>query len=588
MTWKKSQAPESSNLRQRAEERLREGHKEEAVPKGDVDVRRLVHELEVHQVELEMQNEVLQEARAELEAGLASYTDLYDFAPVGYVTLGRDGMILQANLTATRLLARERSRLVGARLGSCISMEHITIFNAFLEKVFESQAKEACEIALTAQNSASSWVHIEATASDEDRRECRAVLVDITERRRSDEARKESERHYREAAEALREADRNKTQFLAMLSHELRNPLAPIKTSLYILDRSGADGDQAKRARAVIARQVGQLSRLIDDLLDNTRISSGKAQLKLELLDLNEVVHQTVEDHRPVFEQSGVHLEACLAAGPVVVKADWARIAQVVGNLLANAVKFTGRGGYARVSVSRDGMGGAQVQVADTGMGMSPETLGDLFEPFTQADRTLDRSRGGLGLGLALVKGLVELHRGQVNAHSAGPGLGAEFNVRLPLDAVQCLAKAEPSADQSCPRRILIIEDNVDAADSLREALELNHHEVETASAGPEGLEKAHRFMPDVVLCDIGLPGMDGYEVARRLRSDEALQGIFLVALSGYAGTDDVERAAKAGFHRHLAKPPSMENLEQLLAKMPPSPRYQPAASEQPPLRLVR
>jgi two-component system CheB/CheR fusion protein len=524
-----------------------------------------------------MQNEELQAARAELEAGLANYTDLYDFAPVGYVTLDRDGTILQANLTATGFLGRDRSRLVGARLGFFVSTEHVPAFNVFLKKVFESQAKEVCEVALTTQKSTSFWVHIEASAFDEGKLECRAVLVDISERRGIEEAREESERHYHKAAEALREADRNRTKFLAMLSHELRNPLAPIKNSLYILDRAVAGGDQAKRAQAVIARQVEQFSRIIDDLLDTTRILSGKVQLKLKLLDLNEVVRQTVEDHRSVFEQNGVHLEASLAARPVVVKADWARMAQVVGNLLTNAAKFTERGGSTRVSVGRDGMDRAEVHVADTGMGMSPEILGRLFEPFTQADRTLDRSRGGIGLGLALVKGFVELHRGEVSAHSAGPGQGSEFIVRLPLDIVQDVAKTAPSVVVRRPWRVLVIEDNVDASDSLREALELNHHEVEAASTGPEGLEKAHRFKPDVVLCDIGLPGMNGYEVARAFRSDEALKGIFLVALTGYAGTDDLERAAKAGFHRHLAKPLSIERLEDLLAKVPHSPHDKPA-----------
>jgi len=587
MTSTKKHTPDASDLRQRAEERLKESRAGEAASRGEADVRRLVHELEVHQVELEMQNEELQGTRAELEAGLASYTELYDFAPVGYVTLDRDGTILQANLTATRFLGRERSRLVGARLGFFVSTEHTQTFSFFLKKVFESQAKEACEVALTPQKTTSLWVHIEASASDEGRRECRAVLVDITERRGIESAREESDRHYHEAAEALRESDRNKTQFLAMLSHELRNPLAPIKNSLYILDRAAANGDQAKRAQAVIDRQVGQLSRLIDDLLDTTRISSGKVQLKRELFDLNEVVRQTVEDHRSVFEQNGVHLEARSAAGPLVVKADWARMAQVVGNLLTNAAKFTGRGGKTRVSVSRDGVGWAQVHVADTGLGMSPQILGHLFEPFTQADRTLARSPGGIGLGLALVKGFVELHGGEVRAHSAGPGQGSEFVVRLPLDVAQAVPAAVPAAAESRPRRVLIIEDNVDAADSLREVLELNGHEVEAASTGPGGLEKAHRFKPDVLLCDIGLPGMDGYAVARAFRSDESLEGTFLVALSGYAMPDDLERAANAGFHLHLAKPPSIERLQDLLAKAPQRPRDNPAASEPPPLALM-
>jgi two-component system CheB/CheR fusion protein len=573
MTSTKRQTPDASDLRRRAEERLQESRRGEAAERGEANARRLVHDLEVHQIELEMQNEELQGVRAELETGLARYTDLYDFAPVAYVTLDRDGTILQANLTATRFLGRERSRLVGARLGFFVSTEHTQTLNVFLKKVFEGQAKEACEVALTPQKTTALWMHIEASASDEGRGECRAVLVDITERREIEAAREESDRRYHEAAEALREADRNKTQFLAMLSHELRNPLAPIKNSLYVLDRAVANGEQAKRAQAVINRQVGQLSRLIDDLLDTTRISSGKVQLKRELLDLNDVVRQTVEDHRSLFEQNGVHLEARSAAGPLVVKADWARMAQVVGNLLTNAAKFTGRGGKTRVSVSRDGVGWAQVHVADTGMGMSGEIIDHLFEPFTQADRTLDRSPGGIGLGLALVKGFVELHGGEVSAHSAGPGQGSEFIVRLPLDVAKDVAKTVPLSAESRPRRrVLIIEDNVDAAESLREMLELNGHEVEAASTGPDGIEKAHRFKPDVLLCDIGLPGMDGYEVARAFRSDESLDGTFLVALSGYAMPDDLERAANAGFHIHLAKPPSIERLHDLLARSPQRP----------------
>jgi two-component system CheB/CheR fusion protein len=392
----------------------------------------------------------------------------------------------------------------------------------------------------------------------------------VVERKVAEHAREDSETRYRAAAEALREVDRNRTQFLAMLSHELRNPLAPIKSSLYVLGRAVPGGDQAQRAQEVIDRQVGQLSLLVDDLLDATRISSGKVHLKLERLDLNDLVRRTGEDHLPLFEKNGVRLEVTLAANPLIVKADRARITQVVGNLLNNAAKFTGQGGSTRVSVARDeGKGQAVVHVADTGVGMSPEILGRLFERFTQADRTLDRSKGGLGLGLALVKGLVEMHCGEVSAHSAGPGQGAEFIVRLPLDDVQVVAKTEASAAERHARRVLVIEDNVDAADSLGEALELSDHEVEVAYSGSEGLEKAYRFKPNVVLCDIGLPGMDGYEVARAFRSDETLKRTYLVALSGYALPDDLERAADAGFDRHLAKPPSLEKLEELFAEAP-------------------
>jgi two-component system CheB/CheR fusion protein len=241
----------------------------------------------------------------------------------------------------------------------------------------------------------------------------------------------------------------------------------------------------------------------------------------------------------------------------------------VVGNLLLNAAKFTGKGGRTQVSLAVDpGTRRAVIRVADTGVGISPELLPRLFQPFAQADDTMDRSQGGLGLGLVLAKGLVELHGGAISVHSQGIGKGTEFIVRLPLDG-EFDAKTPTPVDASPRvRRVLIIEDQADAAQSLREALELCGHQVEVAENGPAGLSRARAYCPEVVLCDIGLPGMDGYEVARAFRADEALKDAFLVALSGYALPDDVLRAAEAGFDRHLAKPPSLDKLEELLSKL--------------------
>jgi len=240
----------------------------------------------------------------------------------------------------------------------------------------------------------------------------------------------------------------------------------------------------------------------------------------------------------------------------------------VIGNLLDNAAKFTPRGGEATLSVRTSGAGFVAIRVRNDGPGIAPDGLTRVFEPFVQADRTLDRSRGGLGLGLALVKGLVELHGGGVIATSAGAGLGAEFVVTLPLDASKPPATAPPATlEPTAPaRRVLVIEDNADAAASLREVLELNDHVAQVAGTGRDGIDRARAFRPDVVLCDIGLPGMDGYDVAREMRSDPALRSIRLVALSGYASPDDIERAIDAGFDRHLAKPPSVRELERALA----------------------
>lgn len=376
----------------------------------------------------------------------------------------------------------------------------------------------------------------------------------------------------KETEQALRDADRRKNQFLAVLSHELRNPLAPIKNSLFILDRAAPGGEQARRAHAVIDRQTEQLSRLVDDLLDVTRITSGKVQLQRQRLELNELVRRTIEDYRTLFERSEVALELTPAPAPVYVDGDWSRLAQVVGNLLQNAAKFTARHGQTHVTVkSEPAAGRAEIRIIDTGIGMTHQMLARLFEPFSQADDTLDRSKGGLGLGLALVKGLVELHGGEIVADSEGLGKGAEFVLRLPISEAETAVRPE-ALRRGVPhrrRRVLIIEDNPDAADSLCEALELGAHEVEVAYSGPEGLDRARRFHPDIVLCDIGLPGMDGYEVARAIRTDETLKGTFLVALSGYAQPEDVQRAQQAGFEWHLAKPPNLDKLEELLSSLP-------------------
>ncbi len=859
---KTQRAPaKTTALRRRAEAQLKAKlAKSKAGKPRAPDAHRLVHELQVHQIELAMQNEELERARAESQAGLERYAELYDFAPVGYVTLDRDGKVRKANLTGARLLGLERARLVGSRFGVLVAEGSRAAFSAFLTKVFDSQAKQTCIVPLHTETGGPLWVHIEAAAA-EDGQECRAVLLDVTERqrleetmrfrvalmdfaathtleelirktldqvgaltgspigfyhfveadqktlslqawstrtvkefctaegqgrhypidqagvwadavrqrrpvvhndyaslphrkglpdghaavtreltvpimrqgrvvaivgvgnkrsgytdadveivafladvawaiidrkradealrrseqlfrnlfesmdegfalcemiydgaglpvdfryldvnsaftrltdlpadqvigrtvreaipgieahwieacgrvvqtgqperiessaaalgrryevhawrtdvgrfaavfsdvtlrKRAEEAIKDSEQRSREAAEALREADRNKDHFLAMLSHELRNPLAPIRSSLFVLDRVAPGGEQAHRARSIIDRQVGQLARLIDDLLDVTRISRGKVRLQREPLDLREVVQHTAEDYRPAFAASGVTLEVQVPDEAVPVDGDWTRLAQAVGNLLSNAAKFTSRGKRTRIALERDVQSNeAVIRVLDTGAGIAPEVLPRLFEAFVQADITLDRSRSGLGLGLSLVKGLVEMHGGTVSAESEGLGKGAEFTIRLPLGSTAPARVPTGNTLQvRARRRVLVIEDNVDAADSMREALELDQHEVAVAYDGPEGIQKAREFKPDVTLCDIGLPGMDGYDVARAFRADEALRSTFLVALTGYAQPEDLTKAQSAGFDRHIAKPPNLEKLEQILASAP-------------------
>lgn len=406
-------------------------------------------------------------------------------------------------------------------------------------------------------------------------REVVLMLQDVTERRQVEEerarlleleqtARARAEQHYREAQEAARRKD----EFLAMLAHELRNPLGAVSNALHVLRTAGTDSPAGMRALEVLARQVHHQSRLVDDLLDVSRIQRGKIVLREGLLDLTRLVRDTAEDYRDSTESAGLTLEIALPPDPLWVEGDPTRLAQVLGNLLHNAVKFTNPGGRVSVRLTPDFESHrAEIYVRDTGIGIAPEMLPQVFETFSQADRSLDRSRGGLGLGLALVRGLVELHGGEVCAHSEGAGTGAEFVVILPLaSAVPVGETAQPVAvTTSSSKRILVVEDNRDAAETLRDLLELAEHEVFLAHTGPAGIAAARELRPEVVLCDIGLPGMDGLAVARELRADPALAKTRLIAISGYGQADDRRQSLEAGFELHLTKPIDPDELQQVL-----------------------
>jgi PAS domain S-box-containing protein len=370
----------------------------------------------------------------------------------------------------------------------------------------------------------------------------------------------------REAEHAVRDADRRKSEFLAVLSHELRNPLAPIRNGVYLLEHAAPGSEQAVRAREVIARQAEHLTHLVDDLLDVTRISRGKITLQLERLDLRDVVRRTTDDLRSGFAQAGVQLRVESPAEPVFIDGDPTRVAQVLGNLLQNAMKFTPRGGSVVVSAAARGAR-AELRVRDDGIGMSPETVERMFEPFTQAAAPVAGTTGGLGLGLALVKGLVELHGGTVEARSDGVGRGAELVVSLPLAQGAPAYPGDRGAPCArAPRDVLVVEDNVDAGQSLAEILELHGHHVRLARDGRSGLELARAHRPDVVLCDLGLPDLDGFEVARAIRREDPARAIRLVALSGWAQPEDRARARDAGFDAHVAKPPELDRLLALLS----------------------
>jgi PAS domain S-box-containing protein len=377
--------------------------------------------------------------------------------------------------------------------------------------------------------------------------------------------RAEAARVMRESEQSLREADRRKDEFLGMLSHELRNPLSPIRNSTYILRHSDPGSEQARRAQDVIERQTEHLTRLVDDLLDVTRIARGKIELRRDRVDVREIVRRTAEDLRSMFESHGIALRVDVPDANVWADVDVTRLAQVIGNLLQNAAKFSRRAGSVSLSLEPDGPN-ARIRVQDTGEGIDPDLLPRIFDPFVQGERSLARTEGGLGLGLALVKGIVELHGGEVRAASEGRGHGAEFVVTIPLvSAVASRKSARPSVVRAGGvRRVLVVDDNVDAAESLAALVRMFGHAADVAYDGASAIDKARASRPDVVLCDIGLPGMSGYEVARALRAEGA-NGIQLVAVTGYAQPEDLKAALEAGFDRHLAKPVSPDEVERLL-----------------------
>lgn len=383
----------------------------------------------------------------------------------------------------------------------------------------------------------------------------------------------QSEELRRHAAE-LADADERKNRFLGVLAHELRNPMAPITNCLAILKKCEPGSDSAQRALMIIERQTMHLVRLIDDLLDITRISEGKIHIRRERLDLIDVVRTCVEDVGAAYERANIVLDLDLPNAAVMIAGDRTRLCQVIGNLLNNSLKFCDAKGHVQIIVRVDHVEAAAViRVVDNGIGMDADLLGRIFQPFSQGNLELARTNGGLGLGLALVKALVSLHEGTVEAHSEGPGHGSQFTIRLPLDVsdstlhdANAVASASSVGSITASCRVLIIEDNLDAALSLAEVLRSEGHHVALAHSGMEGVEIAKAFLPDVVLCDVGLPEMNGYEVARNIRGHSATRTVLLVAVTGYASAADKEQAHAAGFDLHVAKPLDAPRLAQIFA----------------------
>jgi signal transduction histidine kinase/CheY-like chemotaxis protein len=390
-------------------------------------------------------------------------------------------------------------------------------------------------------------------------------------------ARREAEGHAKEALDKqrqLEDADRHKNEFLATLAHELRNPLSAIRYALAPLRLGRVDPEVLQRSLATAERATALILRLVDDLADLTRISRGRLGLKAELMDLADAVTRAVEASRPVVDGHRHRLAADVPDPPVPVRADVARLTQVVLNLLTNSAKYTPEGGDIRLSLRAEG-GEAVIRVRDNGVGIPPDQLPRIFELYSQVQRNIGRSEGGLGIGLALVRNLVEMHGGTVRAFSDGPGTGCEFVVRLPLAADATLPRRVESGPPT-PRRILIVDDNRDAADSLAALLRMAEHEVRTAYDGPEGLRVAAESPPEVVFLDIGLPGMSGYELARQLRELPSMAGTAMVAVSGRGSDGDRDRSEKEGFLARLVKPVEYATLARLLAELPVAPAADP------------
>ncbi len=379
----------------------------------------------------------------------------------------------------------------------------------------------------------------------------------------------------RKHAEAtLQEVNQRKDEFLAMLAHELRNPLAPIRNAAQIMRLYTKGNPKLEWVRAVIERQSRHLTRLVDDLLDVSRIVRGQITLEKATVELNDIVRHALETSRPLMRERKHELTVSVPGDSIRLEADLTRLAQVLANLLINAAKYTPEGGHIWLEAEREGSG-VLLRVRDTGMGITPSLLPRVFDLFTQGARTLDRAQGGLGIGLTLVKRIVEMHGGTVQARSGGSGEGSEFILRLPVLSAPRLAaqqeQARPSeADHGERVRVLVVDDNVDAAESIAMLLSLQGHEVRSVHAAKEALETARSFHPHLVLLDIGLPGMDGYEVARRLRSQQ-FENMRIVAITGYGQQSDRDRAREAGFDQHLVKPIDPDVLNVLIGSMPVS-----------------
>ena len=495
----------------------------------------------------------------------------------GAMTVSGDGTILFANRKLAEMLGRPLSKVLGGLLREFLAPDEAGTLFTLLKKATQGSAKGEMSFVQTSGERLPVMLSIRDTGESDPT--FTVVATDLTPlkeaeaalRRANDELEARVSARTTELVQAnaaLREADRRKDEFLSMLGHELRNPLAPILTAAEMI-RVATHGDaRVERFRSVIERQARNLSRLVDDLLDVSRITRGTITLQTKLLDLGTIVRSAVDAARPLVDASGHTLRVTMPAAPVLVQGDPTRLEQVIVNLLNNASKYTERGGEIALSVMQE-RSGVVVGVKDNGIGMPPELLPRVFDLFVQGERALDRAQGGLGIGLTLVKSLITMHGGSVEAHSDGVGKGSEVVVRLPHVAREGTStKPQPTEeDPVSAQRALVVEDNADAADMLSELLGLWGYDVRAAQSGEEGVSLAASFRPHVVLLDIGLPGMDGFEVARRLRATWPTSTALLIGVSGYGQEADRRKAEEAGIDHQLMKPLDPQVLQGLLSR---------------------
>ncbi|AXK72705.1 PAS domain S-box protein [Lysobacter sp. TY2-98] len=486
----------------------------------------------------------------------ARFRQMADITPMMVWVAEADGRCSYVSRRWTEFTGRAPETELGYGWKDVVHPDDLPAYSDTVSDAANAQRAFATEYRGLRWDGAWRWLHVSARprfgAAGEFLGYVGAVM-DVTERR--------------DAEDALREADRRKDEFLATLAHELRNPLSPIRTGLQVLNRT-EDAETARRTRAMMERQLGHMVRLIDDLLDVSRITSGKVVLQRDRISLQDAAHAAIESARPMIEGARHHLHVDLPSAPLWIDADPTRIAQVISNLLTNAAKYTPDGGEVRLRVFECD-GAACVSVADNGLGIPPDALGAVFGMFAQVNRTLDRAQGGLGIGLALARRLVEMHGGSIVADSEGLGRGSTFVVRLPLAVDH---PALPGADthvspMASRRRVLVVDDNQDAAETLGMMLELDGHATCVAYSALDGLRLVEEFRPEIAFLDIGMPVMNGYELARRLRGRADGEGMMLVAVSGWGGEADKQDAADAGFDLHLTKPVSVEAIQAAIAR---------------------